>query len=174
MKKLAAVVLSLSMFLFIAGCGMFADSDSGDGGDSGFEAIKITDTFSSTDPDVEFDERQVLYGDRNSSYAQVLSDQDDMRPSDIYMLIYGNGGTPVYSIEYMVYDSAEAAEAYQASMKDGGYDVEVDGCVTIFVKDSDAMEAEVIMFQSMSVLADGTMEEYVPMLAGMWGLTEKE
>lgn len=177
MKKLTAIALILCLLLTAAGCDLFTGNGGTPAADNGEKptAINITDTYIHEDPtDIEFDQRAVLYGDKNSGLAAMMLEQYGYPCETIYEVIYAQDDIPVAFYQYIVVTNEDDAKAFQEDVVQYGMTIEVEGCVTKYFKNAEDLEAEIAMLKGMSVLDSGNMEEYVNCMITMDELTTVE
>ena len=109
MKKTLCLVLAVLMVMTLASCGLFTSDDGKEGPSGSKGEIKMTDSYTFTDPsDITYEKRYVIYGDENSVFVSSAADYGMVA---VYSIVYANADdAPVVSYDFMIVDSAEHAQ----------------------------------------------------------------
>lgn len=163
-KKLLSAVLAFAMMAAtLSGCGLFT-SGGDEGGPSGSAGdVKMTDSYTFTDPDgLEYETRYVLYCDENSNMVATAASYG---MKAMYSIMYADGkDAPVGYYEFMICDTPENAQAVielYAAMGSALTALEEDPCVIYSSTDADSIEAMLISFQAGGIISESTVSAYM-------------
>lgn len=183
MKKLISLLLAVLMLCSVmAGCGNTGNPDTTEGSTGAANTtgaanantdIKITDTFSVSDPEgVAYETRHVYFGDKNCMMIQGMTMQG-YNASAIYVILYEKEGKAVAEYQVIVCDSEDDANKLKEFYASSGMNLTQEGSVLYMFSDTDMIQGTIAMYAGMGAFSEETVEAYLNYLSTMNGLTKQ-
>ncbi len=187
MKKMISMLLAVLMLCSVmAGCGNTGNPDTTTGapenstgaadttgGADGNEDIKITDTFSVSDPEgVAYETRHIYSGDKNCMMLQGMTMQG-YNASAVYVILYENEGKAVGEYQIIVTDSEEDANKLKTFYTSVGQNLTQEGAVLYTFSDADMIQSSITMYAGLGAISEDTVEAYLNYLSTTNGLTKQ-
>lgn len=174
-KKLIAAVLALTLCVAMAACTTpetdptKATEATQPGKDS---SIVMSDSFTFSDPtDLDFDARYVYFGDETSTVISNMA-AAGYKALKMFEVLYTKEGKVAGEYQFFVCADEEAAKAVADFYKLQGMTLEQSGAVVYMFNNADTVEALIMTYAGMGMLADEKVETYLAFLSQFNGLTE--
>lgn len=174
-KKLIAAVLALALCAAMAACTApeTAPTKTTEATQPGKDSsIVMSDSFTFSGPtDLDFDARYVYFGDETSTVISNMA-AAGYKALKMFEVLYTKEGKVAGEYQFFVCADEEAAKAVADFYKLQGMTLEQSGAVVYMFNNADTVEALIMTYAGMGMLADEKVETYLVFLSQFNGLTE--
>lgn len=145
------------------------ETTAGDGGN----AIKITDSFSVSDPEgLTYETRHIYMGNKDCMMIQGMVLQG-YNANEVYIILYENEKKAVGEYQVIVCEDKENADKLKAFYSTAGQNLTQDENVLYMFSSADVIQSTIAMYAGMGAFSSETPEAYLEYIANTNGLTKQ-